>query len=257
MIAAELTLRSGPSYWIASLRSMMRFDFGRMRRFAPMMIVIQTGMGAGMALLYGFLYPHITPERALYIATGAPTLAVIPLGFAMLPGAIGTEKDEGSFEYVWTLPAPRSAQAVSIFLLYTVLALPGTALALLVATLRYGVHLSPSLLLIPAALLCALMSIAVGYGMALAVPDPLVTNLIVNGLMFAVLLFSPIVYPASQLPGWLYEVHRFLPFYNMAVVVRAGLTDGVVAHVGTSFLVLGAWTLAGWSVTAWVVNRRR
>jgi ABC-2 type transport system permease protein len=249
-------LRSGPGYWIGSLRAMLRFDFGRMRSIAPMMIVIQTMMGAGMALLYGFLYPAITPERALYIATGAPTLALIPLGFAMLPGSIGTEKDEGSFEYVWTLPAPRSAQATSIFLLYTVLALPGTALALLVATMRYSVQLSPSALLIPAALLCALMSIAVGYGMALAIPDPLVTNLIVNGLMFVVLLFSPIVYPASQLPGWLYDVQRVLPFYNMAVVVRAGLTTGVVAHVGTSFLVLGLWTVAGWCATARVVNRR-
>jgi ABC-2 type transport system permease protein len=254
VITAEL--RSGPGYWFGSLRSMMRFDFGRMRTFAPMMVVIQTMMGAGMALLYGFLYPHITADRALYIATGAPTLALVPLGFAMLPGSIGTEKDEGSFEYVWTLPAPRSAQATSIFLLYTLLAMPGTALALLVATLRYGVELSPSLLLVPAALLCALMSIAVGYGMALAIPDPLVTNLVVNGLMFVVLLFSPIVYPASQLPGWLFEVHRFLPFYNMAAVVRAGLTRGLVADVGTSFLVLGAWTVAGWCATAWVVRRR-
>lgn len=255
MIAAGV--RSGPGYWIASLRSMMRFDYGRMRSFAPMMIVIQTMMGAAMTLLYGFLYPHITPTRALYIATGAPTLALIPLGFAMLPGSIGTEKDEGSFEYVWTLPAPRSAQATSIFILYTLLALPGTALALVVATLRYDVQLSPSPLLVPAALLCALMAVAVGYGMALAITDPLVTNLIVNALMFVVLLFSPIVYPASQLPGWLYTVHRFLPFYNMAVVVRAGLTDGVVGHVGTSFLVLGIWTVAGWVVTAHVVSRRR
>jgi ABC-type polysaccharide/polyol phosphate export permease len=33
-----------------------------------------------------------------------------------------------------------------------------------------------------------------------------VTNVIVNALIFVVLLFSPIVYPVSQLPGWLYDV---------------------------------------------------
>lgn len=255
MIVSEL--RSGLSYWFAGLGSMLRFDYGRMRSFAPMMVVIQTMMGAGMALLYGFLYPHLTTTRALYIATGAPTLALIPLGFAMLPGSIGTQKDEGTFDYVWTLPTPRSAQAASTFLLYTVLALPGTALALLVATLRYHVHLSPSPLLIPAALLCALMAIAVGYGMALAISSPAITNLVVNGLMFAVLLFSPIVYPPSQLPGWLFAVHRVLPFYNMAVVIRASLTQGIETHVATSFLVLAIWTVAGWTATAWVVNRRR
>jgi ABC-2 type transport system permease protein len=255
ILATEL--RSGPRYWFGSLGSMLRFDYGRMRTFAPMMVVIQTMMGAGMALLYGFLYPHITTTRALYIATGAPTLALIPLGFAMVPGSIGTQKDEGSFEYVWTLPAPRSAQAASTFLLYAVLALPGTALALLVATFRYGVHLSPSPLLVPAALLCALMAIAVGYGMALAITDTVITNLVVNALMFVVLLFSPIVYPPSQLPGWLFAVHRVLPFYNMAVVMRASLTQGIETHVATSFLVLAIWTVAGWATTGWVVSRRR
>jgi ABC-2 type transport system permease protein len=70
-------------------------------------------------------------------------------------------------------------------------------------------------------------------------------------------LFSPIVYPVSQLPRWFAEVHYFLPFYNMAVVIRAGLTSGAVAHVATSFVVLAAWTAAGGSATVWVVGRRR
>ncbi|MGD0220405.1 MAG: ABC transporter permease [Acidimicrobiales bacterium] len=255
MIPSEL--RSGAGYWIASLRAMLRFDYGRMREWAAMLVLIQTMMGAGMALLYGFFYPHITPFRALYITTGAPTLALIPLGFVMLPGSVGQQKIEGTFDYIWALPAPRSAQATSTFLLYALLALPGTVLALLVAAWRYGVHLSPSPLLLPAVLLCALMAIAVGYGMALAISDPLVTNLVTNALMFVVLLFSPIVYPPSQLPGWLFAIHRVLPFYNMAVAIRAGLTTGVETQVMTSFLVLAAWTVAGCSAIAWTVTRRR
>jgi ABC-2 type transport system permease protein len=75
--------------------------------------------------------------------------------------------------------------------------------------------------------------------------------------MFVVLLFSPIVYPASQLPTWLRETHRVLPFYNMATVIRAGLTKGVVSDVTTSFLVLVAWAAAGCAATAWAVGRRR
>jgi len=250
------SLRSGPGYWVASLGCMLRFEYGRIRQWVPMMVVIQTMMGAGMALMYGFFYPHITPARALYITTGAPTLALIPLGFVMLPGSVGSEKMEGTFDYIWSLPAPRSAQATATFLLYSLIGLPGTALALLVAMWRYGAHLAPSPLLVPAALLCALVAIAVGYGMALAISNPLVMNLIANALVFVVLLFSPIVYPASQLPGWLYAAHRVLPFYNMAVVIRAGLTSGLVAHVTTSFLVLIGWTIAGCGATAWVIGRR-
>jgi ABC-2 type transport system permease protein len=254
MIPSEL--RSGAAYWITGLRAMLRVDYGRMREWAPMLIVIQTMTGTGMALLYGFLYPHLTTTRALYITTGAPTLALIPLGFAMLPGSVSQQKSEGTFEYLWTLPTPRSAQATSTFLLYTLLAVPGTVLALVVATVRYHVHLSPSPLLAPAVLLCALTAITVGYGMALAIANPLVTNLVTNGLMFVVLLFSPIVYPPSQLPGWLFAIHRVLPFYNMAVVVRAGLTTGVQTGVSTAFVVLGLWTVAGLAVTGRVVTRR-
>ena len=220
------------------------------------MIVIQTLKGAGMALLYGFFYPHVTATRALYITTGAPTLALIPLGFVMLPGTVAEQKLEGTFDYIWSLPSPRSAQAASTFALFTLLALPGSVFALLVAAWRYDVHLSFSLLLAPAVVLCALMAITVGYGMALAISNPMVTNVVTNALIFVVLLFSPIVYPVSQLPRWFAEVHYFLPFYNMAVVIRAGLTFGVVAHVATSFVVLAAWTAAGGAATAWVVGRR-
>jgi hypothetical protein len=48
-----------------------------------------------------------------------------------------------------------------------------------------------------------------------------------------------------------------LPFFPMAQVIRGSLTDGLVTGVGTSYLVLGAWTVAGWLATAWVVGRRR
>jgi ABC-2 type transport system permease protein len=75
--------------------------------------------------------------------------------------------------------------------------------------------------------------------------------------MFVVLLFSPIVYPPSQLPGWLFAIHRVLPFYNMAVAIRAGLTTGIVTQVTISFVVLAAWTVAGCGVIAWTVTRRR
>ncbi len=248
--------RSGPSYWLSSLQMMLRFEFGRARDWAAMMAVIQIMMGAGMAIMYGFFYPRITSTIGLYIASGTPTLALIPLGFVMVPGAVGQQRLEGSFDFIWSLPAPRSAQAAATFLLYTLLSLPGVVLALMVASWRYGAHLDISPLIIPAVLLCALMAISVGFGMALAIPDPLITNLITNALVFLVLLFSPIVFPPANLPGWLFATHRVLPFYNMAVVIRAGLTTGLAENVTRSFLVLAAWTLAGFAATAWVVGRR-
>jgi ABC-2 type transport system permease protein len=192
--------RGGMPYWFASLRHMLRFDYGRMRQWAPMMAVIQMLMGAGMAIMYGFFYPHVTDTVALYIATGAPTLALIPLGFVMLPSAVSQQRLEGTFDVIWSLPAPRTAQATSTFLLYTLLSLPGMVLALLLAVWRYGIDLQINPLLVPAVLLCALMAVSVGFGMALAIPNPLVVNLISN---------------------------------------------------------MGAWTVAGFATTGWIIGRRR
>ena len=250
-------LRSGTGYWLSSLRAMFRFELGRARQWAGMMVIVQALMGAGMALMYGFFYPHVTPARALYIATGAPTLALVPLGFVMVPSGITLERLKGTFDYVWSLPAPRSAQATAAFGLYSLISLPGALLALVVAAWRYGAHLSLSPLLIPAVFVSAVMAVALGYGMALVISNPMVMNVVANALVFFVLLFSPIVFPASQLPRWLYDLHRGLPFYNMAVVIRAGLTRGIAQDVTTAFVVLGAWALAGCATTAWAVGRRR
>lgn len=52
------------------------------------------------------------------------------------------------------------------------------------------------------------------------------------------------------------RVHEVLPFQHMTVVIRAGLTEGVVTGTTTSFLVLGAWAVGGAAVTAWVIRRR-
>jgi ABC-2 type transport system permease protein len=250
-------LRRGARHWLRSYLLMLRFDWGRSRQYAPFMIVVQLLMGAGMAIMYGFFYPEISETTALYITTGVPTLALVPLGLIMVPGAVGEMRIEGTFDVVWSLPTPRSAQAGATFTLFTLLALPGTVLALLVAAWRYGVALDLSPVLVPAVLLSAVMAVVVGFGMALAIENPMITNLISNAVMFVVLLFSPIVYPVANLPGWLAGVHQVLPFHSMATVIRAGLTDGIVTETGTAFLVLGLWTAVGCALTAWVVGRRR
>jgi len=254
--AALTPTRSTPASWARAFSLSLRWEWGGARQWAAMMAVIQFMMGVGMAIMYGFIYPEITPTTALYITTGIPTLALIPMGFVMIPGGVGEQRMNGSFDFVWSLPVPRSAQISAMFALYTLLSLPGTVLALVVAAWRYSVPLEVSWLLVPAVLLAALMAVSVGAGMALAIANPMITNLISNALIFVVLLFTPIVYPASNLPGWLASAHEVLPFSHMAIVIRAGLTEGVVANVATSFLVLGVWALAGTAITGWVAHRR-
>jgi ABC-2 type transport system permease protein len=101
------------------------------------------------------------------------------------------------------------------------------------------------------------MATSVGFGLAQLIGRPVVTNALVNALIFVVLIFSPVEFPISRLPLWLADVHRVLPVYYMAEVLRASLTRGLVSGTGTAYAVLGAWLAGAWAATAWVVGRRR
>jgi ABC-2 type transport system permease protein len=245
------------SSWLRDYVLMLRFDFASQRSWLPLAVGMQILMGAGMAVIYGFYVPHLSRQALLYLVTGAPTLAFIPIGMAMLPAIVAEQKAAGTFDFLWSLPVPRALAAASTLTVFTLVALPGVAVTLLLAVWRYGVVLSVSPLIVPAVFLTALMTASVGLGLGHGIRNPLVTNLITNVLIFVVLFFSPIAFPRSQFPTWLADLHQGLPLYHMSVVMRAGLMDGLVSDVGLSYLVLAAWTLAGWMITAWIVGRRR
>lgn len=255
--SAATALRHGPAYWLAGYRAMLRFDLASSRSWLPTFAVLQVLMGAGMVIIYGFYLGDLPPTAITFVATGAPTLALIPLGMALLPSLIASRKVEGTYDFMWSLPAPRSATAASSFTIFTLLALPGVAISLAVAAWRYDLNLAISLWVVPAVLLAALMSTSVGFGIGHAVPDPTITNVITNLLIFVVLMFSPIAFPIENFPGWLAAIHRVLPFWHMANVVRAGLTEGLVTSVAWSYLVLAAWTGGTWLLAAWAIARRR
>ena len=252
-----LGLRGGPAWWIRSYLLSLRFDVSSQRTWLPLSVALQVLLGAGMAIIYGFYVPNLPKAAVLYLVTGAPTISMIPIGLVILPSLISSQKTEGTFDFLWSLPIPRPVGVASTLTLGTLIAIPGIVTTLAIASWWYDVHLSISWMVVPAFLLAALMAASVGLGMAHAVRNPVVTNLITNVLVFVVLLFSPISFPLSQFPTWLANVHQVLPFYHMAVVIRASLSDGLVTDVGTSYLVLAAWTLGGWLAAAWVVGRRR
>lgn len=256
-IVPALGLRGGPAWWIRSYVLSLRFDVSSQRTWLPLSVALQVLLGAGMAIIYGFYVPNLPKAAVLYLVTGAPTISMIPIGLVILPSLISSQKTEGTFDFLWSLPIPRPVGVASTLTLGTLIAIPGIVTTLAIASWWYDVHLSISWMVVPAFLLAALMAASVGLGMAHAVRNPVVTNLITNVLVFVVLLFSPISFPLSQFPTWLANVHQVLPFYHMAVVIRASLSDGLVTNVGTSYLVLAAWTLGGWLAAAWVVGRRR
>ncbi len=249
-------VQTGLRRWLRSYRMMMRFDLRGLGPWLMIGIVVQILMGAGMAVMYGFYLGEVPPVIKTFLATGVPALALIPIGLVMVPNMVGQQRIAQTYDFVWSLPVPRLAAAASTFTVFTLMALPGVAAALGVGVWTYGINLDVSWRVVPAVVLTSLMSTSVGFGMAHAIKSPVVVNFITNMVVFFVLLFSPIVVPIGQFPDWLASLHRVLPFYHMAVVIRDGLSSGLVTEVGISYLVLAAWTAGGWIATAWVVGRR-
>jgi ABC-2 type transport system permease protein len=252
-----LPVRSGAGYWLDGYRSMLRFETKSSRSFLTLGLVVQVLMGAGMALMYGYYFGDLTPLQQTFIVTGIPALAMVPVGFAMVPASVMDHKIRHTYDYVWSLPVPRAASAAATFTIFTALAIPGTVAAILIATMIYDIDLQVSWLIIPAILLTSAMSTSVGYSLGHVIPEPRVTNLITNMVIFLVLLFSPIVVPIEQFPDWWASVQRVLPFWHMSVVIRDGLTDGLVTDAATSYLVLTLWTVFAWAAAGWVVAKRR
>ena len=75
-------------------------------------------------------------------------------------------------------------------------------------------------------------------------------------IVFGVMLFSPLMYPAAQLPEVLQSVHRVLPVQYMADLIRGTLTD-LDVDLGLAFAVVGAWFIVGFVLTWLAVRRRR
>lgn len=251
------SLRSGSSYWRNGYTSMLRFEIRNQRTYLTIGLTIQVLLGAGMALMYGYYFGDLDAAQQTFLVTGIPTLALVPIGFVMVPNAIMEHKLRDTYDYVWSLPMPRMSSALATFTIFTALAIPGTFAALLIASATYDVDLRVSPMILPAVLLTAAIATSVGYAIGHLVPEPRAITLISNMLLFLVLLFSPIVTAIELFPDWWATAHRVMPFWHMSVVVRDALTEGAVSSsVGFSYGVLVVWGVVSWLVAAAVVGRR-
>ncbi len=249
--------RSGIGHWLAGFSAMLRWEVTNMRLLLPVTMMVQLLSGAGLVIGFGLLIGDIPEQTALFLSTGAVVITLILVGVVMGPQLVAQQKMDGSYDFMWSLPVARSASTCAWLVLNVLIALPGMAGALLVAIWRYDVSFTVGGLVIPAVLLTLVCGTLLGYAMAHSIPKPEVTQLISQFLIFAIFGFSPISYPAENLPGWLAELHEYLPFGHMANVVRDSLTDGIARDVGRSYFVLAVWTLLAAALSGLVLGRRR
>jgi len=222
----------------------------------PLNLVVQIMIAAGFIFGLGFFYPEITPTTAKFLTTGAPTIILLMVGLVLVPQMVAMARLEGTFDYIWSLPVPRMIYIAADATIWILVSLPGVILSLALGAIYYSFGLKISPLVVPALMLTSLTGVSIGYCIAHGAPKPQMAHLATQIIVFVIMLFSPVMYPADQLPDWLSTIHQFLPVKYMADLSRGTLTD-INVNLGLAFGVVGAWCLMSLVLTYILVRRRQ
>jgi ABC-2 type transport system permease protein len=243
------------THWLRSCALLLRWQYLRVRSFLIMLSAIQVLLAVGVVYGLSYLIPNIDPTTALYLATGAPTLGLLVLGLNVVPQEVSQARVAGRADYVKALPVPRLAPLASEVTFWLLVQFPGTVLSLVIASVRFDIDFQVGWMVAPAILLVALSAASVGYAIAVTL-SPEVTNQVTAFVSIAILLFSPINFPAEQLPSALQRIHDVLPVQYMADVVRGSLTGQYSDSAAVAFSVVAAWCAAGLAVSYRAATRR-
>jgi ABC-2 type transport system permease protein len=251
-------LRTGPRYWWDSYRLMVRWQLATLRSLLPLIAVVEVMTGLGLVLCFGLFFPDTVPPRSvLFVSTGAPVISLYILGLVMLPQLIGQQKTSKTYDYTQSMPIPRPADFAAWYTMNLLVGVPGVLTTLAAAALRYNLDwFRLSAAMVPATLLIALVSTALGYAIGHAIANPMLSGVIVQMCNFIAFGFAPIIMPPEQLPAWLADVNRWLPFESMGTVMRAALSSTQTPGVGRSYLMLVIWTSAAIAIAGWAIERR-
>lgn len=242
--------------WLRQVWVVARWRFGRASTQLGMIVVVQIALAVSTVLGYGLLIGEPPAEARLYLATGAATIMLMAVGLILAPQMIIESRQEGSLDWLRALPLSRVAILVADAALWTALALPGVILGLATGLTRFSVKPSLQWWTVLVFLAVAVISTGVGQGLALVLP-PTVGQAVAQLLVFIVLLFSPVSFPAERLPNWLATAHSVLPFESMANLMRAAVLSETFSATLRDWLVVSAWLVAAVAAATTALSRRR
>jgi ABC-2 type transport system permease protein len=235
---------------------MLKWQALSQKPLLPLNMAVQIMIAIGFVIGLSFFYPQMDPSTAKYLTTGAPTIILLMIGLVLLPQIVGMARQEGTFDYMWSLPIPRMVYIAADATIWVAVALPGVIVALAMGAAYFDFNLSISPLVVPALLLVSISGVLLGYTLAHGAPRPEMAHVATQILVFAIMIFSPVMYPVEQLPDWLAKVHVVLPIQYMADLSRGTLTD-LEVDLGIAFIVVGAWCAMGLVATNYFIRRRR
>jgi ABC-2 type transport system permease protein len=240
---------------LRSYRLLVIWQARRMRMFLPLGILVQALFALGIVAGYPLLFPTMDKTTILYLATGGPVIALLTMGLVVVPQMVSAAKTEGTLAYMRTLPIPRVVYLLADMTVWLSVVLPGVAFAVVIGTIRFGLDLQISPLVVPVVILVALTATSIGYALASLVA-PMVANMASEAILIFILMFSPLNFPADRLPSWLAAIHSVLPIQAMGELMRGTLASNSFPITLGAFALLAAWCAGSFAATSVVLTRR-
>jgi ABC-2 type transport system permease protein len=247
----------GPRNWFRALSVMIRWELADLRMNVPLMIGIQVVVGAGFVLGISLFFKETPTPVAVFVSTGVPVVNILVVALVFRPQIVADQKLRNGYEFLLVLLTPKTAAAAAWYLMVLLVSIPGVAVSLWIAHLHYGISFHLSAELVAAFLLTAFTGTMMGDALAYGIRDPMTVRLVTQVAVFVMMGFSPILYPLSQMPGWLVAINWWLPFRHMAVMFRAALDPGLVTGVMASYVIVAIWGLACLVISILAIGRRR
>lgn len=235
---------------------MLQWQTRRTSEALPLLVLVQMLLAVATVVGFGFFVGDLDPATGLWLATGAPTITLVTVGFVMTPQTVVQAKLEGSADWLYSLPVARWVFLVADLTMWALIAIPGLFLAVIAGVIRFDLTLSIAPWLPLAIVLISLTAASVGYAIGMLFM-PQVAQLVSQFLVFVILIFSPVAFPPERMPQWMQTAHEYLPFEPMADLMRAGLAQGNFTVQPRSVAVLCTWYLISLAGVVFTMQKRR
>jgi ABC-2 type transport system permease protein len=192
--------------------------------------------------------PHGDIESVDFLVPGILALAVMSTAFTGQAIATGFERSYGVLKRLGASPLPRSILLSGKTLAVLLVEIVQVALICLVGL---AVGWDPHGSVLAVIVLCALATVTFsGLGLLMAGTLRAEATLAgANGLWLVLLLLGGVVFPISELPGWLQAIAHGLPTTALSSGLRHTLVNGGVLRA-SDVIVLACWAIGSLALAA-------
>jgi len=188
---------------------------------------------------------HGNSSSFQFLAPGFMALTVV---FGALSGvgfAISREREQGTMDGLLVSPIPATAVIAGKILSQTVRGMIQGFLILGLAMAVFGVRIYGSPIIMVAVMLMGVASfVGVGIILTSIAPEQETAQMLVILLQFPMMFLSGIIFPISQLPGWMQWIGKAMPLYYAADALRKVMILNAGFNViGADLIILVAYSI--------------